>query len=85
VIFWANFIPKSFPAKNRNPVRIKVGPSGGNYSFGHPAGTVGYCAPEAAEKKNPKSVPCKEKKHISHLGKRNIILGDMLISWRVTK
>jgi len=24
----------------------RVGPSGGNYSFGHPAGTVGYCAPE---------------------------------------
>lgn len=24
----------------------RVGPSAGHYSFGHPAGTVGYCAPE---------------------------------------
>ena len=50
--FLANFIPKSFPAKNRNPdSSLQVGPSGGNYSFGHPAGTVGYCAPEVATKK----------------------------------
>ena len=27
----------------------RVGPSKGAYSFGHPAGTVGYCAPEATE------------------------------------
>lgn len=25
-----------------------MGPSAGHYSFGHPAGTVGYCAPEVA-------------------------------------
>lgn len=30
-------------------VPSEVGPSAGHYSFGHPAGTVGYCAPEVAQ------------------------------------
>jgi hypothetical protein len=30
-------------------VPLEVGPSAGHYSFGHPAGTVGYCAPEVAQ------------------------------------
>ena len=28
-----------------------MGPSAGHYSFGHPAGTMGYCAPEAGRRR----------------------------------
>ena len=76
--FWQDLLRRVSHPKTET-LRYKVGPSGGNYSFGHPAGTVGYCAPEVATKKpqgspekpdrqwwkkKPKGVPCKEKKHI---------------------